>query len=173
MAIHQLPSILIHETSHALAYKAAGGSGVNLSVPLPSCMEVESNNGRKRILTLGAFSGKEELSGSKKAFILIAPYAVKMLVVDRVIEAAYRKKRIPIDSFGDKYILTNLMLNLEVPLVNAIYRQTDLSEFSREIKIPRIIVAGAIQALYVWSYIRVMHARGEEKTWMFYFRTSF
>lgn len=174
LAIHQLPLTTIHEGSHWLTHKAFGQkASIHL---LPECRETEqlTKHGKfKRESSSGYVVPENSPSGAQEALASIAPYAMRLLAVDRAIEFAYRHHSIRDNSFADKYIQAAFLLDATGPFGNLFNKNSDLGRFSTRTHIPRVIVVATVQSLYFWSYVRVMKARSGSGIWTLYVHGSF
>lgn len=169
LAIHQLPLTTVHEGSHWLVARAFGDRpSIHL---LPSYVENEDGS---KMLTTAHIKQQEVPSPGRNSLILIAPYVVQLLLVDRTAEWAYGRGRIRIDSFGDKYAQNVMTFNMFFPLQSTFSKHGDFGQLAGHTHIHRFILGAAVQVAYIVSYTRIMRARGhKDSIWVLYFHRTF
>lgn len=170
LAIHQLPITAFHESSHWLTARILGDRPGLWLLP----RYITNGDGTKS-LTVGSVTRYKKLSGVKEVLVYLAPYIVQVGVVDRGAEWAYRRGYIRTDTFADKYTQNVLALNTTAPIESALFsKHGDFGQIAAHTHVPRIILGAVVQTAYIFSYNRVIKARGHQNdTWVFYVHKTF
>ena len=167
-ALHQLPLTIPHELSHLGTLRLLGvKAGIH---PIPHFHD-NPWGGRTLVYSHVFLRTQEPLPQWKVTAVSLAPFVTRLLVVDRLFEAAYRNGWIQPRSFADRWALTTLRLELLEPIDKG-FMGGDLRKLNEK-KWVGLAASLALQVVYVESHRRIMRARDDDDGYFFYINIGF
>jgi len=150
ISYYLIPETILHEASHAVAYKSFG-VGIEEFKILPK-IDDEDNIIQGYVIPDDSYWSNVGYSPLKKSIVDIAPYAFDILIKHRVYELVFNRN----NQFGifDGYLQTKLMFDFTV-VMEGTGEGGDIAKFAENIGINKYIVSAALTGLYCYSITRV------------------